>query len=71
MIDEVIYMQNRLFRMFQEQFGLTARTCKEIFDAGDIWDFITECYDALHLSGDDAALDDVCRVLSNRGIAWH
>ena len=70
MIDEVLFMQVRLFRMFREATGLSAAQSNRLFDAGGAWDFIESCYDSLHLSGDDAALNDVCAKLRAEGVSW-
>ena len=70
LIDEVLYMQVRLFRMFCERSGVDPRQGNELFKAGDVWDFISSCYDYLHLSGDEAALDDVYARLRHAGVAW-
>ena len=70
MIDEVLYMQVRLFRMFQERTGLTSHAANQAFLKGDVWDFISSCYDVLHLSGDEAALEDVFKRLDFVGVAY-
>jgi hypothetical protein len=70
MIDEVLYMQVRLFRMFRERTGLTSRAANRAFVDGGVWDFISECYDVLHLSGDDAALQDVFARLDYVGVPY-
>ena len=68
MLDEVLYMQVRLFRMFRERTGLTARQSNDVFNAAGIWDFVSSCYVYLHLSGDEAALDDVFARLAHLGV---
>ena len=68
MLDEVLYMQVRLFRMFRERTGLTSVEANNIFNAAGIWDFISSCYCYLHLSGDEAALADVFACLRHRGV---
>ena len=70
MIDEVLYMQVRLFRMFCERAGLTARQGNDVFNRGGVWDFISDCYGYLHLSGDEAALTDVRARLDHAGVTW-
>ena len=70
MLDEVLYMQVRLFRMFCEKTGLSARRGNEVFNLGGIWDFISSCYDYLHLSSDEAALSDVFARLDYLGVTW-
>ncbi|MDO4797711.1 MAG: DUF3791 domain-containing protein [Coriobacteriales bacterium] len=70
MLDEVLYMQVRLFRLFRERTGLSSVASNEIFNRGGIWDFVTSCYDYLHLGSDEAALDDVLERLDHLGVTW-
>lgn len=70
MLDEVIYMQVRLFRMFRERTGLTAREANRIFEKGGVWDFVASNFGILHLSGDEAALNDVFNRLSFVGVSF-
>ena len=56
--------------MFLERCSLSPEDGNRAFNAGGIWNFIEECYDSLHLSGDEAALDDVMSVLEARKVAW-
>lgn len=69
MLDEVVFMQVRLFRQFQDRTGLGVSAANEIWDANDIWGFIRRCYGSLHLGSDDLALDDVFAKLSHQGVA--
>lgn len=70
MLDEVLYMQIRLFRMFQNRTGLSSKDANRVFDEGGVWDFIASCYDVLHLSSDEVALDDVFARLDHVGVAY-
>lgn len=70
MLDEVLYMQVRLFRMFQERTGLTSHAANRVFTDGGVWDFIASCYDILHLSGDEAGLEDVFARLRFVGVSF-
>lgn len=69
MLDEIVFMQVRLFRQFRERTGLAAVRADEIWRANDIWGFIRRCYGSLHLGSDDLALDDIFTKLSNQGVA--
>lgn len=69
MLDEVLFMQMRLFRMYREHAGLSPKACNALFQEQGIWDFIADCYDYLHLEGDDAVLLDIEAKLANRGAA--
>ena len=70
MLDEVLYMQVRLFRMFCERTGLASRDASRVFREGDIWGFISSCYDILHLSGDESALSDIFTRLDYLEVAY-
>ena len=67
MLDEMLFMEARLFRMFREQCHLSPFQANEIFEQQGIWRFIEECYDYLHLGSDEAALSDIFQKLSAQG----
>lgn len=67
MIDEVLYMQTRIFRMFCERSGLDPKEANRLFCTAGAWDFIADCFDALHTSGDEYVYEDVMRLLKNKG----
>lgn len=69
MLDEALFMEARLFRMFRESRGLSAREANHVFESQGIWTFLENCYDALHLEGDEAILNDIDRKLANQGTA--
>ena len=54
----------------EEETGLTARDANRVFEAGGVWEFISSCYDSLHLSSDIAALDDVFARLDFKGVSY-
>ena len=65
----ITHMQCHVFRMAQVKWGLSPQECAEIFRKYDILGFINECYDSLHLSSYNCALDDVETLLHNQGVA--
>lgn len=67
MLDEMLFMQMRLFRMYRERAGISARACNALFEKFGIWDFIADCYDYLHLEGDEAILGDIDARLRREG----
>lgn len=69
MLDEILFMQMRLFRMYREQTGLSAQACNMLFEQQGIWNFIANCYDYLHLEGDEAILADIKVKLASQGAA--
>ena len=69
MLDEVVFAQTRLFRIFCTRTGLSPQDGNSLWSRFDIWDFVEACYDSLHMSGDDAALEDIFAVLRFKGAA--
>lgn len=67
MINEILYMETRVFRAFCHRMKMTAKKANELFNTYNIWSYIEECYDTLHLSGDECVLDDIEQILATRG----
>ena len=41
--------------------------CYTIFNKFDIWKYLEECYDTLHMNGDDYILNDIEEIIVSRG----
>ena len=67
---DIADMQCWVFRMAQTRWNISAHRLVDIFRQYKILDFIADCYDILHLSGYECALDDVERLLSNEGVRY-
>ena len=67
MINEVLFMEVRLLRQFCEEHGLSMASANSLFDAHGIWHYIEECYDVLHMSGDEYILGDIDGILAAKG----
>ena len=67
MLDEVLFMEARLFRMFWQKHGLAPRQALDLFETYNVWEFIESCYDSLHTSSDACALADIDQLLANQG----
>lgn len=65
---DVADMQCWVFRMAQIRWNLSPEECASVFKKNDILGFIERCYDILHLSSYECALDDVEEMLRNRGV---
>jgi len=65
---DITDMQCWVFRMAQKKWKLSARECADIFKKYDILRFIEECYDTLHLSGYQTALEEVEEILASNGV---
>ena len=68
-MNEILNMQVRVFRKFRERHQLSSEKTLALFQQCDFFEFIAECYDLLHLSGDDCVLDDLDEVLRNRRVS--
>ena len=69
MIDEVLFMELRVFREFCSRFGYTSKKANSIFNAHKIWQYIESCYDLFHTCGDEYVLNDIVSVLQRAGAA--
>ena len=66
---DVADMQCWVFRMAQTRWRMSPKECAAVFKQHDILGFISRCYDILHLSSYECALDDIEEMLRNRGVA--
>jgi hypothetical protein len=64
---DIANMQCWIFHMAQSKWKLTPKECAELFKKYDIWGFISECYELLHVSSYACALDDVEDILRANG----
>lgn len=67
LLDEVLYMEIRVFREFLNRFRMKAADAYALFDKNDIWNYIESCYDVLHMSGDELVLNDIQLILQKNG----
>ena len=65
---DIADMQCWVFRMAQRKWNISANDCVAIFKQHDVLGFIARCYDILHLSSYECALEDVEEMLRNRGV---
>ena len=68
-VNDVLDMQIRVFRKFRLRHHMKPKDALRVFEACDILGFIAECYELLHVSGDECVLDDIDEILANRGVA--
>ena len=69
MIDEVLYMEIRVFSQYCEKMHMEPRDANRLFNLYHIWDYIESCYDNLHLSGDDCVIEDIQAIIDQQGEA--
>jgi hypothetical protein len=62
-LDEVLFMQLRLFRMFIQKTGMTSSDANALWKTHGVWSFISEFYDMFHTEGDEAVYDNVLEYL--------
>ena len=67
MLNEVLYMEARLFREFCNMNNISPSHANDIFNKFQIWKYIESCYDTLHTTGDEYILDDIQNILAAKG----
>lgn len=65
---DIADMKCWVFHMAQVRWNMTPKNCAEIFKRYNVLKFIEECYDLLHLSSYECALNDVEELLRNQGV---
>ena len=68
LLDEVLYMEVRVFRRFLNKYKIKAKDAYHIFEENDIWGYIEACYETLHMSGDDYVINDIQEILQSKGV---
>lgn len=66
MINEILFMETRIFRAFCTKHNITACEGNKIFSLHRIWNYIESCYDMLHTNGDEYILNDIENQLKNQ-----
>ncbi len=67
MINEVLFMEARVFSEFLHRFNMSPKEANRLFENYGIWEYIENCYDLLHTSGDEYVLNDIIMILRNKG----
>ena len=62
-------MQCWVFRKAQRKWNIPPSQCAQLFRKYDLLGFISECYDLLHVSSYERALDDVEDILRRQGVS--
>ncbi len=62
------HMKCYLFRMAQEKWNLSPSKTASIFNENELFDYIVDCYDSLHLSSYQLVLSDLETILKNKGV---
>ena len=61
-------MQCWVFRKAQTKWNISPSECAHLFKKYDLFGFIAECYELLHVSSYQRALDDVEDILHRKGV---
>lgn len=69
MINEVLYMESRLLQQFCNKYKMTSIKANRLFKDCGIWQYIEECYDTLHMSGDESIINDISSIIMAKGVA--
>ena len=68
MLDELLFFEMRVFKMFCDMAKLSASEGNRIFDSYGIWKYIEDTYEMRHLNGDESFLINIFKVLQLKGI---
>ncbi|MBO4415133.1 MAG: DUF3791 domain-containing protein [Lachnospiraceae bacterium] len=67
MIDEVLFLEARVFNEFLRKHNMKPKEANQLFEKYGIWNYLEECYDILHMNGDEYILYDVELILERKG----
>ena len=62
------HMETWLFYQAQKKWGKTPEETAKIFEQYGLFDYVADCYDYLHLSSYDLALENIEMLLKNKGV---
>ena len=62
------HMETWLFLQAQKKWHKTPEETAEIFNQYGLFDYVSDCYDYLHLSSYDLALENIETLLKNKGV---
>ena len=68
MLNELIFFEARIFRMFCEKLQVSPVDANKLFEKYGIWKYIEDTYDMLKLNGNECAVNDICEILKVKGI---
>lgn len=68
MLNELIFFEVRIFRMFCEKLQVSPADTNKLFETYGVWKYIEATYDTLRLNGDECAVNDIWEILKVKGI---
>jgi hypothetical protein len=69
MINEDIALMIKIEQLdlFKNEMGLTFREASEIFDQYNVWEFIDDMYEYMHIQGDTVSFSEIQKYLNRKG----
>lgn len=64
---DIHHMQVWIFRKAQVKWNVSPQKCVQLFKKHEIFKYISECYELLHVSSYDSALAEVEEILRANG----
>lgn len=68
MLNELIFFEARIFRMFCEKLQVSSADTNKLFETYGVWKYIEDTYDMLSLSSDECAVNDIVEMLKINGV---
>ena len=68
MLNELIFFEVRIFRMFYEKLQVSSADTNKLFETYGVWKYIEDTYDMLSLSSEECAVKDILVMLKVNGI---
>ncbi len=68
LLNETLFMQTRLFSLFCERTNIDPKKADLLFKDYGIWNYIENCYDSLHLEGDENIYLDIINILHSKKV---
>lgn len=68
MLNELIFFEARIFRMFCEKLQVLPTATNKLFETYGVWKYLEDTYDMLRLSSDECAVNDIWEMLKVNGI---
>ena len=68
MLNELIFFEVRIFRMFCEKLQVSSADTNKLFETYGVWKYIEDTYDMLNLSSDECAVNDIVEMLKINGV---
>lgn len=70
MLNELIFFEVRIFRMFCEKLQVSSADTNKLFETYGVWKYIENTYDMLSLSSDKCAANDIVEMLKINGVKF-